>query len=308
MRLNILNLLLLFVLCTQAHSQTMQIKFCGKTTNVSPATDGNGADQRHKGALRLDYIRVGRIGQSSTSPFYALGTSTGLAFKNYTWVDGCTNNSNQTYCSGCTRCTPVTDNSNKQLGVFEGKMTGNVRMRSTNNDLYLESTGDQNLVCFVTDPFDVSAHVGKKIEVNIGYEGTTQDGFSTKNVNFLYKYSNGDWTQLLNQNSNFLRIIDTTIFVIRSVDVSTLDDLVQFTVNPNPVKDELQISMQSKVYSNLRASVIDIQSKQVQSENFTVAEGSSQHTMMVDKLAPGAYLLQLSDEKGRISSMKFVKK
>ncbi len=300
---------LIFLFCgVQLGAQTMQIKFCGKVTNVSPATDGTGADQRHKGALRLDYIRVGRIGQSATSPFYALGTTGGLTFKNYTWVDGCTNNSNQTYCSGCTRCTPTTDNSNKQLGVFEGKMAGNVRMRSTNNDLYLESTGDQNLVCFVTDPFDVSAHVGKKIEVNVGYEGTTQDGFATKNVNFLYKYSNGDWTQLLNQNSNFLRVIDTTIFVIRSVDVSNLDDVVQFSLSPIPVKDELLVSMNSQDYLNLHLNIIDIQSKQLHSEAFTLAAGVSQHVVSVSNLASGTYLLQLSDDKGRVSSKKFVKK
>ncbi|MBK8955843.1 MAG: T9SS type A sorting domain-containing protein [Saprospiraceae bacterium] len=287
----------------------MQIKFCGKTTNVVPSTDGSGNDQRHKGALRLDYIRVGRLGQSKTSPFYNLGNTGGLTFKNNTWVDGCTNNQNQTYCSGCTKCTFVTDNSNKTLGVFEGKMAGNVRTRSNNNDLFLESTGDQNVVCFVTDPFSVAGHEGKRVEVNIGYEGTKQDGFETKNVNFWYKFTNGEWKQQLNQNSNFLRVIDTTILVLDAVPtaVENLERTVAFQLMPNPVNTELEILLNSNETFFGTVNILDFESRTLKTESHQIPTGTSKLAINVKDLSAGFYFFQLSDGKGRTSSKKFAK-
>lgn len=307
-----IHLLCFFLVCCAlpSQSQTMQIKFCGKTSNVTPATDGSGNDQRHKGALRLDYIRVGRVGQSKTSPFYHLGNTGAITFKNNTWVDGCGNNQNLTYCSGCSKCTFVTDNSNKSIGVFEGKMQGNVRLRSTNNDLFLESTGDQNVVCFVTDPFDVTAHGGKKIEVNVGYEGTKLETFETKNVNFSYKYAGMDWKQLLNQNSNFLRVIDTTIFLIESVPVAVenLDQLVDISISPNPVTEDLVVKLNSQQAFIGHLVVRSIDSKEVLQYPVQVPSGPSVQTLSLKNLESGFYLLQLSDASGKISTRKFVKK
>ncbi|MBK9721687.1 MAG: hypothetical protein IPO78_08710 [Saprospiraceae bacterium] len=60
---------------------SMQFKFCGKTAAVVPATDNGGNDQRHKGGLRLDLIRIGRLGQSRTSPFFSLGVTLELHLK-----------------------------------------------------------------------------------------------------------------------------------------------------------------------------------------------------------------------------------
>lgn len=309
MRLFYFTLAFVFSFLNFGSSQYMQIKFCGKTSNVSPSTDGSGNDQRHKGALRLDYIRVGRIGQSKTSPFYNLGNTGGLTFKNSTWVDGCTNNTNQTYCSGCSKCTFVTDNSNKILGVFEGKMQGNVRMRSNNNDLFMESTGDQNLVCFVTDPFDVTAHSGKRIEVNIGYEGTRLDGFETKNVNFSYKYTNMDWKQMLNQNSNFIRVIDTTLLVLDAVPVAleNLDKIIDLQLQPNPVTHQLQVTIQSNETFTATAHITSIDSKEILNQEHSIQQGSSKLIFDLTNLPEGAYLFQIADEKGRVSSKKFVK-
>lgn len=309
MRLLYLTLVLLFLELNIGYSQFMQIKFCGKTTNVVPATDGSGNDQRHKGALRLDYIRVGRVGQSKTSPFYNLGNTGGLTFKNSTWVDGCSNNQNQTYCSGCTKCSFVTDNSNKTLGVFEGKMVGNVRMRSNNNDLFLESTGDQNVVCFVTDPFDVTAHSGRRVEVNIGYEGTKMDGFETKNVNFWYKYTNMDWKQMLNQNSNFLRVIDTTLLVLDAVPVAVqnLEETVEIKLQPNPVVNQLQVLLNSKEAIQVLAQITSLDSREIIQERHFVPQGASDIIFNLSDLTSGAYLLKISDEKGRVSTRKIVK-
>lgn len=288
-------------------AQSMQIMFCGKTDEVSPAKDGNGNDQRHKGALRLDFIRVGRLGQSRTSPFYNLGTSSGYIFRNSTWVDGCNSNQNQTYCTGCSTCSAVFDASNAPIGVVEGRLFGNVIIRSQGNDLYLASTGDQNVVCYVTNPFDVSAEIGKRIEVNVGYEGTSQGGFSTKNVNFSYRYSNGNWTPLLNQNSNFLRVIDTAIFVTRPVSVTDINGNLSIEISPNPVTDQLTVNVENETGFDAVVSVVDINGKINSTFNHLFVEGLNQIEIPVDQLPNGIYYLQITDMLGNSGGRKFVK-
>ncbi|HEX5624482.1 MAG TPA: T9SS type A sorting domain-containing protein, partial [Saprospiraceae bacterium] len=216
-------------------------------------------------------------------------------------------NTNQTYCSGCTRCNAIQSTSSTAIGVAEGKMAENVRMRTSNDDLFIESTGSQNVVCYVTNPFDVSAHVGKKIEVNVVYQGTTQDGFSTTNVNFHYKYSNGDWKQLLNQNSNFLRIVDTAILVISNVAVDDLDDVVDFQLTPNPVDENLLVEYESKVSLEALCYIRNLQGQLIQSHEQILHTGSGKLTIPVRSLAPGFYLFQIADTRGRISTQKFIK-
>lgn len=65
--------LLLFAFFQLSFAQTLQLKFCGKNSKINPVLDGNGQDQRHKGQITLDYIKVGIIGQSETNPVYVLG-------------------------------------------------------------------------------------------------------------------------------------------------------------------------------------------------------------------------------------------
>lgn len=298
---------LMFIGGASLEAQTMQVMFCGKTDEVSPAKDGNGNDQRHKGALRLDFIRVGRLGQSRTSPFYNLGTSSGYIFRNSTWVDGCNSNQNQTYCTGCTTCSAVFDNSNAPIGIVEGRLFGNSRVRSQGNDLYLESTGDQNVVCYVTVPFDVSAEIGKRIEVNVGYEGTSQGGFSTKNVNFSYRYSNGNWTPLLNQNSNFLRVIDTAIFITRPVSVSNINAHLSIELSPNPVSEQLTVTIENEKGFDAMVSVIDINGKVSERFNHLFVDGINKIEIPVDHLSDGLYYLQITDQFGNSGGRKFVK-
>ncbi len=307
--MRILGLAVILCYFGSVQSQTMQIKFCGKTSAVVPAIDGTGQDQRYKGGIRLDFIRIGKLSQSRTAPFYTLGLATGVSFKNSTWVDGCANNSNQTYCSGCTTCKPILNTSNGSIGVSEGKMVENVRLRSSNNDFYLESTGSQNVVCFVTDPIDVSSVAGKKIEVNVGYEGTSKDGFSTVNVNFNYRYNNENWANLLNQNSNFLRVIDTAILININVPtaVESLDETVDFTISPNPVNDKFFISLNSKERFEASLAIRDIQGKIIEQKSYTIREGLNSIEWNLNHLNPALYLFQIADQNGRISSSKFVK-
>jgi len=307
--MRILGLCLFMLSFVFGNAQTMQIKFCGKTSAVVPATDGSGQDQRNKGGLRMDFIRIGKLSQSRTSPFYTLGLASGTSFKNATWVDGCANNTNQTYCSGCSTCKPILNTSNGSIGVSEGKMVENVRLRTSNNDLYIESTGSQNVVCFVTDPIDLSSVAGKKIEVNVGYEGTVKDGFTTVNVNFNYRYNNEAWANLLNQNSNFLRVIDTAILVNINVPtaVVTLDETVDFKISPNPVNNKLFIELNSLQTFDAELSIRDIQGKIVLQQNYAVSEGTNRIDWNIEHLNPAIYLFQIADKEGRISTSKFIK-
>ncbi|MBK8296336.1 MAG: hypothetical protein IPK91_03430 [Saprospiraceae bacterium] len=73
--MRILGLCLFMLSFVYGNAQTMQIKFCGKTSAVVPATDGSGQDQRNKGGLRLDFIRIGKLSQSRTSPLLHTGFS-----------------------------------------------------------------------------------------------------------------------------------------------------------------------------------------------------------------------------------------
>ena len=55
---NIFTISLLLIV-QMASSQTIQFKMCGKNSKVLPTNDANGNDQRHKGQITLDKIRLG---------------------------------------------------------------------------------------------------------------------------------------------------------------------------------------------------------------------------------------------------------
>jgi hypothetical protein len=309
MNLKYLQLTIILLSLSQGlKSQTMQIKFCGKTSNVIPTNDNSGNDQRHKGGLRLDLIRIGKLSQSRTAPFYSLGVAPN-DFLNGTWVDGCINNTNATYCTGCTTCKTIKNTSNADVGSAEGKMESNVRMRTNNNDLFIESTGTQNVVCFRTNNIDVSAQAGKKIEVNIKYEGTALDGFTTVNVNTQYRYNSGAWEQVFNQNSNFLRVIDTALLIPVNVPVAVenLDGVLHFEVSPNPVNEKLFIDVESKKSFQGVLTLRDLNGKLISEQELFIKEGNNNFDINARELQYGVYLLQIGDLEGRISTKKFVK-
>ena len=115
--------------------QSMTIKFCGKTDAVSPTIDpGTGQDQRGKSAIRLDYIKVGVIGNSLYNHFYNLGDDfAGFGFPNSVFVDQCENaTGNVTTCAECSVCKNITSKTGTFLGVTDGRMLGNVKVEGKN--------------------------------------------------------------------------------------------------------------------------------------------------------------------------------
>ncbi len=289
-------------------SQTMQVQFCGKTTNVTPVKDNGGNDQRHKGGIRMDLIRVGKLTLSRTNPIYSLGISP-LSFQNGTWVDGCNTNGNQTYCSGCTTCKPILSTSSSVVGVAEGLMRENIRMRTNNNDLFIESTGTQAVVCLTTNPIDVSNEVGKKLEVNVIYEGTTLDGFTTANIHANYRFNTGPWVNLFNQNSNFLRVIDTAIGIFTNVptDVEDLKEILSFEIIPNPVNDLLNLNLTSNKSFESNLVIFNTEGKIVSEHPQQIRQGNNTIQIFTNNLSKGLYVIQLADKSGKIKSKKFLK-
>ena len=76
-------------------------------------------------------------------------------------------------------------------------------------------------------------------------------------------------------------------------------------LRPNPAHD--QITLVGMVFGD-RASwtMRDASGRMVQNGNFTKA-GTEQATLSIAGLEPGAYLLEVSDGTGRITSTRFVK-
>ncbi len=298
------------LMSTVTFGQTLQIKFCGKTSNVTPRTDPAGNDQRHKGGIRLDFIRVGLNANSRSNPFYQLGINgAAFSFKNDVQVDGCNANGNATMCTGCTTCKNVLDINNTVIAAPSGRMVDDVRIRTLNNDLYIESTGRNNVVCIETTPINVRDHAGKRLEVNFGYEGTERDGFSTQNVHAEYRYNNGNWINTLNQNSGFLRYIDTAIFIINPVPaVLNLDHIVQFRILPNPLQNELFVEFEANEALDVKIEIIDALSKVVMCQPWTIRPGNGTEVLDVSQLHSGFYILQIVDKLNRVSHKKFVKK
>ena len=135
---NIATIIALICLVQTGFGQSMTIKFCGKTNAVSPTIDpNNGQDQRGKAAIRLDYIKVGIIGNSLYNHFYNLGDDfAGFGFPNSVFVDQCDNATGSlTTCAQCNVCKNITSKTGVLLGVSEGRMLGNVKIEGKNNDL-----------------------------------------------------------------------------------------------------------------------------------------------------------------------------
>lgn len=286
----------------------MQVQFCGKTTNVTPVKDNSGNDQRHKGGIRMDLIRVGKLSQSRTNPIYSLGIIP-LSFQNGTWVDGCNNNGNQTYCSQCTTCKPILSTNSAVVGVSEGLMKENVRMRTNNNDLFIESTGTQAVVCFTSTPINVSNEVGKKLEVNVIYEGTAQDGFTTANIHANYRYNTGPWVNLFNQNSNFIRVIDTAILIITNVPTSVedLNEILGFELSPNPVQDFLTLDLISNKSFESNVAILNTEGRIVSESAYQILNGNNNIQFSTSQLPKGLYIVQIANKAGKVKSKKFIK-
>ena len=310
---NIFTISLLLIV-QMASSQTIQFKMCGKNSKVLPTNDANGNDQRHKGQITLDKIRLGIIGNSLSNPFYIMGdpsASFPTTFANDVFVQGCDNNSNFFNCNACSKCISPYYGNYINAGQMEGKMLGNFRAMGSNNNLLIQSVGDTSVVCYVSKPVDVSAYKNKKLEITVNYSGNSTDGFSTKNISFHYQYNNSGWPargQLFNKNSNNTETYEDTYgidFVPNAVE--DLTDISAIEINPNPVLDLINLKVEiSKAFTG-QLYIVDELGNESFIENKNFQPGAHSIQVPTNSLSSGMYFLKISDTSGKIKTAKFTK-
>lgn len=306
---------ILFVLvCGMCNAQTIQFLFCGKTGTVSPTNDPNtGQDQRDKASVILDWLRIGVIGSSKTNPIYILGDAgtNNVSFASKVLADKCDTNTDLAYCTQCQTCARVSSTTNVDLGALSGKMLGNVKCETKNNDLYLSSTNVNNVVCYETNKINISALSGKKAEISIKYEGRSL-GFPIYNISLNYRYNNNAYFStpfFFNKNSNNVGVFEETYVIVATVPVGVenLSKKLKFEVNPNPVTEQIFISMDVFENFNANFTIVDETGREISTSQKELFSGQSLHTLNVQDLPSGLYLLKISDLDGRVSSQKFTK-
>ncbi len=298
------------------NSQHITLKFCGKNTEVIPTIDPNtGQDQRFKGAITLDHIKLGTIGNSKCCPFHALGIPSvkPSTFATKIFVDNCPAVNGSGSCTGCSICNVITYGNNIRVGAMEGRMQNNVKVEGKIDNLLIQSTGDQNVVCFVTDRIDVSPYKGKIIEVTIAYSGNITGNFTTRNINFSYIYNTDPWPStpyFFNKNSNNTGSYVETYALLKSVPtvaVENLDAYILFEINPNPVKEQLILNYHVEQSFKGVVQIIDEIGKVLFNDYKEFDLGKNHLNIDVQNIPNGIYTLTISDASGRASVSKFVK-
>ncbi len=312
---NIATIIALICLVQTGFGQSMTIKFCGKTDAVAPTIDpNNGQDQRGKSAIRLDWIKVGIIGNSINNAFYKLGeTYINYAFPTGIFADQCDNSSgSSSNCSDCLVCKDIISVKNVNLGSPQGRFVGNAKIEGKNNDLYLMSTGANNVVCFETTPIDLSSYKNKKIEVSLQYEGIAQGGYSIRNINMTYKYDNNPYPStpyFFNKNSNNTGLYADT-YVIQNAVPNAVQDLsskISFELNPNPIINHINMEYNSKETFNGKIIILNELLQELKLIPLTINNGKGKESIDITEFTPGAYFIQLSDLEGKSTTKKFIK-
>ncbi|HRI00225.1 MAG TPA: T9SS type A sorting domain-containing protein [Saprospiraceae bacterium] len=317
MQFKIITLFLFLGLVQFSFAQHAQFRFCGKTSTVSPTNDpSTGQDQRKRGGIRLDFIKVGQVGQSTCCPFHVLGDlSTGKpwTWANATFADGCSANNSPGPCTPCTTCRNPYYGNSIPSGSLDGQIYGNVKIEGLNNDLWIESTGDNNQVCYTTERIDVSPYRGKQIEVTCQFEGYADAQFSIKNVSFSYRYNADPFPTtpfFWNKNSNHVGLMTITSSLrvaVPAVGVNDLSESARFEVVPNPVKNLLSISMDVVKSFDGQIVITNELGKKVYQSGYHFYEGESVQEINIEDFSAGFYIVHFSDQSGRVSYIKFAK-
>ncbi len=80
----------------------------------------------------------------------------------------------------------------------------------------------------------------------------------------------------------------------------------EFTMWPNPVQNELNVSVTSEMKGNVRMSITDLSGRMVMDENRTLTSSLNSMIVPVADLNAGVYMVKLSDGTNTVSS-RFVK-
>jgi len=94
------------------------------------------------------------------------------------------------------------------------------------------------------------------------------------------------------------------------IDNSGIDEIFgagTVSVFPNPAKDKINVSFNTKDQADLQISLNDISGKQVLTNNYSVIKGENQLSVDVTGLSKGVYVLNLVTEKGTIHYKVMIK-
>lgn len=294
---NSIAILLIFFLChSTMHSQAIKVQACARTTDVSPVKDGNGNDRRHLSAFYLDYIHVMDFGVVNPKNYARYGMSGGEKWEDDIWVSGCQSNQTINSCNGCNTCINPTFVSGRPGGQIIGDIENNVRVRSENNDIIIEATNEKD-VCYETPWINADEAEGKFLLVDVGYQGTTTNS-DTRTMNIKLNYmllDDGVVRNFMNKWSNFERRQSQDVRTVLLTNTSELDKDVDIQISPNPVGDILRLSMESPSEVSLDLSIVEMSGKSVMQRNVAISPGANSDEWNVRGLAPGHYILTLTD-------------
>lgn len=299
------------------NAQTIQFLFCGKTESI-PTLDAGGKDQRLKAAFKLDFLKIGLRGSSQTAPFYVLGNVQGSAtnenFVDKVLADNCSGSSGSTgNCSQCGICTNAVSTTAANLGTATGKFLNNVRVESKGNDMYIMCTGVNNVVCYETHKISLAGQAKKAIDVYYKYEGIALlDPVHMKNISLTYRYNNDNYPStpyFFNKNSMNVGVFEDVGSIFTSVPNATedLSRKLNFNISPNPVHELLKMNM--TVYQEFNGFINILNEKGAiayyEPTNFAPSETTKE--INISNFISGNYVLHVSDEDGRVSTLRFVK-
>ncbi|MEO6691496.1 MAG: T9SS type A sorting domain-containing protein [Saprospiraceae bacterium] len=310
-------ILTLVVLIPALQGQTIQFKFCGKTDFVIPTIDPiTGKDQRNKAALKLDYLKIGLRGASQTNPFFVQGfTQTGsVDFADTILADECTIIVDSLgTCTKCNVCNNAWSTTNLNIGSVIGSLLTNVRVESKNNDMFIMSTGPNNLVCYETNKISLTGQANKKIDVNYNVEGIS-DGFNLKNMSLNYRYNSDAYfvtPYFFNKNSNIVGVFDEVGSIQASVPLPSSSEEVLQKINisfsPNPVEDELILNTIAFWDFDGTIKILNTNGQVIHIESHFFEKNKSELKIDMSPYSSGMYILQISDKKGNLNVLKFQK-
>ena len=292
-------LLVFFTFISSTDAQSIRLKFCSTTDAVEPANDPQGNDQRFKGGVTIESIVIERFGVSPRQILHQVGIDGEDVWNDGVWVDGCGSGQSAS-CVPCATCnTPQINGGNG--GSFSGTFQGNVRCRSVDNDMLIESTS-RNEVCYTTSKLNVSQAGGGFALITVDYIGNSTDGFNTRNINIAYLLDDDVERGFVVKNSNFLTPQSSQVRTIAlPVSTNDLDQVIQFDFSPNPVDQQVFMNIASSQAMDLELSILSIDGKVILTRDMKISAGEQQEQLNVSDLAQGQYVLTLDNGEKRLA-------
>lgn len=104
-----------------------------------------------------------------------------------------------------------------------------------------------------------------------------------------------------NRNTFTIRVMNALSTTVAEKPIFT-----EMTTWPNPVNNELNVSLTSAMKGNVRMSITDLSGRMVMNENRALTNGLNRMTVPVNELSAGLYVVKLTNGTSTVSS-RFVK-